>query len=134
VIEPHNTQPDKAFGRIHVGLYIAALLDAMDRMDQDIEHEKLQQESAGLDNVNRDGDGGGDQDGDGDGDGDGDEDEDPNQKRRRNNKTGKTKKKGKDSITTSLGGSAGQGKSHAEGMTTKDQVCFQLYFSLYSRT
>jgi hypothetical protein len=59
VIEPHKSEP--AYGKIQVGLYIAAILETVDRLNQEMETVKLppapQQHDKGGDGSNNEKDG-----------------------------------------------------------------------------
>jgi hypothetical protein len=116
VIEPHAATP--AYGKIHVGLYIAALWDVMDRIQQDLQTEEENSKN-GPSNPPPDGGGEGE---DKDEDEDEDEDEDDDHRRK---KRPRTDQRGHRSRFTTRGKCPGKsgvrsGGRTAGGMT--DQV------------
>ena len=115
VIEPHAASP--AYGKIHVGLYIAALWDVMDRIQQDLQAEKENGKNAPSDPPS---------DGGGEGE-DKDEDEDDHRSKKRPRTTHptphlKSTTRGKRSEKSG----AKSGGRTAGGMT--DQVRSDLFF------
>ena len=119
VIEPHAATP--AYGKIHVGLYIAALWDVMDRIQQDLDAEEERHKNGPSDPPPDDG---GEHE-----DKDDDEDEDDHHPKKRPRTDLRTrrfrsntrgKRPGKNSATS--------GGRTAGGMT--DQVRSDFFFSL----
>jgi hypothetical protein len=84
LIEPHRCTPTPTYGKIHVGIYIAAILDGLDRVKQDMEAEAT---AAAAETASKDPDKGSDGKDD-------EHDDSPSNKRRKPSGPGKMAKKG----------------------------------------
>jgi hypothetical protein len=116
LIVPHNCVP--SYGKIHVGLYIAAIRDAVDRVKQDIKAME-ENKNAQRDGALKDGEDHGS-------DRDLDEHDQPGSSRkerhRKDPSTKDTKKKGRTQPTGNRNGSRG-GTSARKHTTITDPVC-----------